>query len=104
MSEPDPQMPRINETFQSLMIYSSIIQAEGPLTVRELMRATGLPDGTVYPILDKRVSAGLMTEDEETRRPTTYGFTLEGYERAKYHLLKLEVGLAAWLRTEQRFG
>lgn len=93
---------RIGETHQSLMIYTSIIRAGGPLNVRQIMSATDLADGTVYPILQKRVAAALMTVDDGGTS-ANYDFTAKGYERAKNHLLGLEVNLACWLHTDQRF-
>lgn len=95
-------MPRISETHQSLMIYACIIRAGGAVNVRQIMNATDLADGTVYPILQKRVAAGLMKVDDGSTS-ANYDFTAVGYERAKDHLLDLEVNLAFWLHTDQRF-
>ncbi len=105
VEEPDalPSKPRrINESLQSLQTYAALIEAVRPITAREIMARTGVADGTLYPLLEKRISAGIVTE-LKGESPTRYDLSPAGYEVARAALLSLEIKTAAWLHCEWRF-
>lgn len=94
--------PKPRETEQSLRVYAAMINAEGPLTVRELIKLTGVADGTLYPMLLKRVDAGIVSP-KDRNGAAEYDLTPEGYEMAKSYLLSLDLEVADWLRADRRF-
>lgn len=92
----------INETLQSLQLYAAMLKASKPLTTRELIDITDIASGTLYPLLVRRVEAGLVTKTGP-KRSTAYALTSEGYEKALTCLLELEVPVQAWIDTDRRF-
>ena len=73
------------------------------MTAREIMAKTGVADGTLYPILEKRIAAGIVVE-VRSGRPASYELTPEGYEVVKAALLSLEVTTSSWLHCERRYN
>ena len=78
-----------------------MVGTDGPITAREIMDRTGIADGTLYPILEKRVAAGIIVE-VEGGHPARFDLSPDGYEVAKAILLSLELSSSAWLRCDRR--
>jgi len=94
---------RIAETLQSLEIYAALIRARGPQSVRQLMDTTAIADGTLYPVLQKRVAVGLL-DDGSREGVSVYDLTPKGYRHAREALHRLEIDSATWLRAERTYA
>ncbi len=94
---------RLTESLQSLRIYGALIGHGRAMTVREHIQVTGIADGTIYPILQKRVAAGVLHAGERDGS-AEYDLTPIGYEQAKTALLDLEVGTAAWVKADRKYA
>jgi hypothetical protein len=94
---------RISETFASLQVYAALIRGGEPLTARDLMGQTRLKDGTLYPLLQKRIKAHLL-EDSERDGLSLFSLTPEGYQHAKELLFRLEINGADWAKAEARYA
>lgn len=90
------------ESLQSLAVYSQLVATARPTTARELLETTGLRDGTLYPILAKRVEDGLLTVSE-LDGVAAYTFTERGYIHARDALSALERTAQEWFRAERTF-
>lgn len=97
-----PAPPRISETASSLRIYVALIKGDGPLSVRELMEATGHADGTLYPILQKRISTGLIV-DGVREGVSVYDLTPEGFDYVSALLEPFEIAGHEWMRARARY-
>jgi hypothetical protein len=93
---------RFAETYQSLRVYAALIAAGRPLMVKELMELTGIADGTLYPLIQKREAVGLMVSSQNGKS-AQYDLTPRGYETAKTNLLALELTAATWIAAEHKF-
>lgn len=96
------QPRRLAETLQSLEVYVALIVGHGPQTVRQLMDATSIPDGTLYPALQKRVAAGLLAANERDGI-AVFELTGTGYEHAREVLHRLYIDPATWLRADKTY-
>lgn len=101
-TRPGARTRRLADTLQSLQTYVALIRARSPQTVRELMSATALTDGTLYPVLQKRVALGLI-RDSERDGVSAYALTPSGYRHAREALLPLQVDAATWMRAERAY-
>lgn len=91
------------ETAQSLMVYAMLVKAGRPLTARELLDSTGLRDGTLYPILNKRVERGFISQSEDGSC-AKFDLTAEGYAAIRPTLLYLQIDSFAWIQAERRLS
>ncbi len=92
----------MRRSHQTNLVFQALLDAPAEETYGfELARATGLPGGTVYPILQKLVDNGLLTtrweEIEESaarrRRRRYYRLTADGARAARATTAPTEAGL-----------
>lgn len=91
------------ESFQSLLVYTTLVRAGRACTARELLDETSLADGTLYPILQKRINAGLVQDGTRDGR-SSFELTPEGYRHASSLLERLQIDIAVWRRAEATYG
>ena len=86
----DRGIRRLTESLASMQIYAAILRSESPLTIREILRTTPVSAGTVYPIIQKRVRAGVLI-DSVRDGVAQYELSALGFEYAQKQLATVEV-------------
>lgn len=83
MAWPKLKQRPIVEDERSLSIYAAITKAGRPLSVRELIDATGINDGSLYPkYLQPRVHNGLLVDGQHDGT-SIYDLTPKGLKQVQ---------------------
>lgn len=91
------------EDRSSLRIYATIVLANRPLTILELLERGNVSNGSLYPLLQRRVHFGILV-DSQHDGSATYDFTPEGYWHIRAALLEAGTDKAMLRLTDERFA
>ena len=87
----------------SRRIYETIVQAGRPLTALELLERGNVSNGSLYPLLQRRVHAGILVDGLHDGN-STYDLTPEGYWRVRDDLLENGTDVAMLRSADERFA
>ena len=91
------------EDGSSLLIYETIIRANRPLTYLELLERGNVSNGSLYPLLQRRVHFGILV-DGEYEGSATYDLTPHGYWQVRQALLESGIEKSVLLLADERFA
>jgi PadR family transcriptional regulator PadR len=93
----------MRSTVAQLKVFSALLNSPGELYGLELMRATGLRSGTLYPLLERMVDEGWVARRWESAenpagpRRRFYRLTSSGATEGRLRLAEVQaIGVQAW--------
>lgn len=87
----------------SRRVYETIAQAGRPLSDLELLERGNVSNGSLYPLLQRRVHAGILVDGLHDGT-STYDLTPEGYWRIRDDLLANGTDEAMLRAADERFA
>lgn len=91
------------EDKSSLLVYETIIRANRPLTALELLERGNVSNGSLYPLLQRRVHFGILV-DGEYEGSATYDLTPHGYWHVRQVLLETGIDKTVFGPADERFA